>query len=569
MATNPYQIADLLRLMNRNKGLLAGEPLALSQLEAPPVQMPSTNVQGRTFLMPPKSPEATMPGAFEARSVQAPQPQPTGGDYIDDIEGWLGKGRPTAPQVRERAYSIPPPPSLQELPTMPRRNVGREQRAMSRDGLIALGLGTLLGGAQGGIAAAQGLQKGMGGAFDAQDENRQRNFQVQAQQVQNQNRNALQGFDSQLDAVNRQMVADRNADTNELRGFDNQLDGWGAEQNRLKGLYDSRRNRETRQGIADQTSADRNAANDTRRELGLSGLDIRRDYNRIQEKLANSLMSDRLEDNDRLQTDLDEKTGYHNGLLKIAKQNADTNTRRAAIAEVHDAWMQSNAALRTSIMQTSAAMRSLNSGVGGPKPMTQAQMDAINKELSMAPVTIDKIRRSAGNPPDATSSPEEVQQYMAQKAGAEQAAQDFRNLLNEKAARVGKVFSNGGYVPTSNLSGEEIDALRTGKSAQQLQGSAKNVSPIILPPIPAYGGPTAREQGFPSRTLTVRPTASPQPQRATPAPRRATPPPKPTPQPQRAAAPTPKPSFLVKDPAKLTSQEKNELANYLRKKLKG
>jgi hypothetical protein len=84
-------------------------------------------------------------------------------------------------------FPMPPMPAYRQMPTMPERQFGMEQRGERQATLRAGLIGLLLGGPAGGVAAVGGAQQGYRSAMQQQYDQALREYQAQAQQAEFQN----------------------------------------------------------------------------------------------------------------------------------------------------------------------------------------------------------------------------------------------------------------------------------------------------------------------------------------------------------------------------------------------
>jgi hypothetical protein len=535
------------------------------------------------------------------------------------------------------------------LPDVPIRNVSAENRVQGKESLLAALIGGVLGGGGGAMAAVQGVRQGMQGRANQDMGERERQYMAQMQRTQREAQRLQQEYANEVGQTKAQMGADN--DYNQRL-----LDIWKGE----NALYNNEENRALREGIATDSNLVRgeiakltNETNLTKAQnqflLGMMGMgakDTQAEAAKLRAggyvKDVNSRVEDRKEDNNRAddKLDFDKLVGFY----KVGQTD-----RRIAIDESHKSWMQTNGNLKAGIASERLKLAQASAGVkaaGQPLAMTAAQQRALEKSLATASLDIEKVRNGAGQKPDPTKHPDEYKLWQARRLAAEQSAAELRNYYNAQAEMIGMQFDGVGYKP---MTGEEIDAKRTGKGPNELQygktlgkitsygyqtkyGAPRNDETPdtnsfnlignrnnrLRPGSFALSPDMAKKAGLKpgqkamirtsdgnivygywddttSSALTGRvdfaspgghsplegkkvvsitpvkegvptpaPTATPYRWGSAPATGKTTPV-RTTPKP----SPTPKPSFLTKEPKLLTSDEKKQLADYLRKKLKG
>jgi hypothetical protein len=468
--------------------------------------------------------------------------------------------RPAAPELRMGPYSFPAPPELPLMPDAPVRNVSAENRAQGKEALKAGILGLLLGGGEGATAAISGVRQGMQGRANQDMGERERQFQIQAQRAQREGLVLQRDYMNQLGQVKALMDADDDFNRR-------QVDVWQGENT----LYNNEENR----ALKDEIAARSNELGLTKAQntflLGLAGLGPRQDNaeaNKTRAKFygmdVESRGKDRLADNELAEDKFD--------FEKIVKnRQLDQTDKRIAISQAHESWMRTNAQIRNGIAQKRLEIAGVGKAGGtGGMSLSVAQQRALEKDLATANLEIEKVRNGAGLKPDPTKYPDEYKLWQSRRLAAEESAAELRRYYNDQASLIGMKFDGVRYERESpkeaQKAGIMLPPITLPDPRQVTTQAMVSSSPTSLfaPPASfAPTSPTAASQGFPSIKMPSRVTVNPAAQSGN----RTNPPSKASRAPK--TSPAPKPSFLTKEPRSLTQSEKNELAAYLRKKLKG
>jgi hypothetical protein len=131
--------------------------------------------------------------------------------------------------------------------------------------------------------------------------------------------------------------------------------------------------------------------------------------------------------------------------------------------------MQTNGNLKAGIASERLKLAQASAGAkatGSPVSLTLAQQRAVEKNLATSSLEIEKVRNGAGMKPDPAKHPDEYKLWQTRRLAAEQSAAELRNYYNAQAEMVGMTFDGTGY---RAVTGEELDAKRTGKGPNELQ----------------------------------------------------------------------------------------------------
>jgi hypothetical protein len=372
--------------------------------------------------------------------------------------------RPMMPELRTGPYEFPDTPTMPTMPDAPIRNVSAENRAQGKEALKAGLIGLLLGGGEGAMAAVTGTRQGMQGRANQDMSERERQFMVQMQRAQREAQGLQQDYSNRVGQVKAQMGADD--DFNQR-----QLDLWKGENT----LYNNEENRELKDEIAARSNELGMTKAQNQFMLGLLGMGPKTTIADAAKMRAGGYVDDvkgRNKDREADNNRADDKLDFDKlvGMYKLGQGD-----QKIAMTGAHQDWMQTNGTIKTGIQQERLKLAQATANAkatGQPLAFTPAQQRALEKNLAVANVEIEKVRNGAGQKPDPVKHPDDYKLWQSRRLAAEESAAALRGYYNDQAALIGMQFDGVKY---KGVSGEEMDAKRSGKGASDLQGSAVNL----------------------------------------------------------------------------------------------